>query len=145
MKTFYTRWDENRKILETRLSGEVNTTDIKNWSYQLVATAKFIPDNTEFKMLVNLCCFEPGDLITHKEFRTVIPKFLLQCGYSIGYLKLLPAESNIEKSRSISCVKVATVHHDEKEMSYYNRRFESKIEKYFIDETASKKWLIQNN
>ena len=60
-------------LLTTRLTGVVTTEDVQRWKESLERDAAAIPDGGTFKLLLDLCGYEPADIEAHKAMRAVIP------------------------------------------------------------------------
>ncbi len=141
-KLFESRYIVNKKLLITTLSGLLNSVDIKKWKESLEEAAAQIPDNTEFKMLVDLYGFKAENFPVHQEYRTIIPLFLADYGYRIGYLDMFPEASvSLINTRGISCIAMANVHQDESKMKDYETKFSKKNERYFISSEEALQWI----
>lgn len=141
-KYYFSEWKPVDKLLITRLSGELNKEDIVAWEKSLSDAAKKIPANSEFKLLINLFGFKAANFEVHKEFRNIIPLFLAEYGYRIGYLDMFPeATIKLKNNRSIQCVAMANVHQDETKMKDYQVKFSNAHEQYFVDDKEALMWI----
>lgn len=141
-KVIHSEWYPSEGLLTTTLTGVIQEEDIYDWEASLYRVAQFIPRNATFKALINLLYFEATDFTVHHQFRKVLPLFLSDYGYRIGYLDLF-SEAIIElrNERNIQCVAVAVIHHNEFKMKDYNSRFGNKHEQYFADPAKANSWI----
>lgn len=141
-KIIGTEWQPQDNLIITRLSGLLNTEDIKAWETSLHEALAHIPDNTSFKILVNLHGFTAGHVDVHKQYRNIMPLLLAGYGYRIGYLDMFP-EATVELTitRGITCKAMANVHQDETKMNDYEKRFSKAHERYFINSDEALSWI----
>lgn len=143
MKITDSFWQPAERLVTTRLSGLLNTSDIQRWERMLTATMDQIPDHTQIKMLVNLHGFKAENFEVHKQYRNIIPLLLAQYGYRIGYLDMFPEASvTISHHRQIQVVAMANVHQDETKMKDYQEKFSKPYEQYFTDPDAALAWIL---
>ena len=132
----------DQKIVELRLSGLLNAADIENWKNEIEKTMSQVPDNSTFKMLVNLHGFKAENFEVHKAFRNIVPLLLADYGYRIGYLDMFPEASvELKNTRGIQCVAMANVHQDETKMKDYQEKFSSAKEQYFTEPLVAEQWI----
>src|SRR5687767_4586175 len=108
-----TTWDPENKLIVTNISGDIQTQDVAVWEHDLRSRLEQIPENSVFKILVNMYGFKAVDIESHKKFRTIVPLTLAQYGWKVGYLGLFEDEANtmtFENKRGIRCVAAAHVH-----------------------------------
>ncbi|MBN8676210.1 MAG: hypothetical protein J0L56_18910 [Chitinophagales bacterium] len=131
-----------QKIVELRLRGLLNAADIENWKNEIEKTMSQVPDNSTFKMLVNLHGFKAENFEVHKAFRNIVPLLLADYGYRIGYLDMFPEASvELKNTRGIQCVAMANVHQDETKMKDYQENFSSAKEQYFTEPLVAEQWI----
>lgn len=137
-----TEWYAHEQLLITRLQGKITGNDVRRWQDSLQAVIETIPDNTKFKILVDLYGFEAENTEVHKEYRSIIPLLLADYGYRIGYLDMFPeATIELKSKRGIQCVAMANVHHNADKMLDYETRFSKLHEHYFTDPDAALQWI----
>ena len=141
-KIISTEWQPQDNLIITRLSGLLNREDIIAWEESLHEALGRIPDNTSFKILVDLHGFTAAHVDVHKQYRNIMPLLLASYGYRIGYLDMFP-EANVELTvtRGIQCKAMANVHQDETKMVDYEKRFSKAYERYFTDFAAALNWI----
>lgn len=139
-----TEWDENKKSLITRFSGKPTITDVHQWRDELYNATQLLPDNTNFKMLIDLRGYTV-DLVEkeiHFVQREVIPTFLSLHNFKVGYLALFEAEVAVKAGeRNVNCVAVAHIHHECHKMEAYDQKFGRNNDRYFCDGEAAEQWL----
>lgn len=141
-KTVITEWHAKEQLVITRLNGKITSADISRWQQSLDAVFSIIPEDTSFKILVDLYNFEAENTDVHKEYRTTIPLLLAEYGYRIGYLEMFPeATVTLQNKRGIQCMAMANVHHNADKMLDYETRFSKPHEHYFTDPDAALKWI----
>jgi hypothetical protein len=64
--------------------------DIEALKEEIDRTMSRVPDNSTFKMLVNLHGFKAENFEVHKAFRNMVPLLLANYGYRVGYLDSFP-------------------------------------------------------
>ena len=137
-----TQWLANEQLVVTRLNGTISSSDVHSWKTSLHAVMNSIPENSRFKILVDLHGFEAENTEVHKEYRTVIPLLLAGYGYRIGYLDMFPEASiDLQYQRGIQCIAMANVHHNAEKMQDYETRFSKPHEHYFTDPDAALQWI----
>jgi hypothetical protein len=138
----FSHYYPEQKLLVTRLSGLLNSSDINAWKDSLYKASEAMPDNSSFKILVDLHGFKAENFEVHKEYRTIMPLFLAEFGYRIGYLDMFPEASvELKNNRGIRCVAMANVHQDESKMKDYQEKFSKAFEQYFTDSRAGTQWI----
>lgn len=141
-RVVFSHYFPEQKLLVTRLSGLLNSSDIKAWRDSLYRASESIPDHSTFKVLVDLHGFKAGNFEVHKEYRLIMPLFLAGFGYRIGYLDMFPEASlELKNMRGIRCVAMANVHQDESKMKDYQEKFSKPFEQYFTDSKAGIQWI----
>lgn len=149
-KEIYSVWNQDNQLLTTRIGGNVNIQDVKRWSEGLHNTVNEIPDNSGFKIFVNLHGFTALDTEAHKAFRTVIPLLLARHGWKAGYTGLFEEEAagmRITEERGVRCLAAAHCHHDAGKMEMYEARFAHDREHYFTNPDMAAMWIgsLQTN
>lgn len=142
MKTTTSSWNADQRLLTTVLSGNVNLEEIEAWKASLAAALQQIPDNSEFKMFVNLHGFKATDFEAHKAMRTVIPLALADYNFRAGYVDLFEnVDLPLHKKRGITCKATVHVHHDASKIDEYDRRFGNERERFFTDPELGADWI----
>lgn len=137
-----TKWYPEQQLLVTQLSGKIELKHVEAWKSSLVSALSLVPDNSSFKILIDLFGFEAVDTETHKAYRTIVPTLLAAYNYRIGYLDMFPeAEVVLKKERGIVCVAMANIHHNQSKMTDYQNRFSSAHEQYFSDIESGLNWI----
>ncbi len=135
-------WDARRKLLVTRLGGDVDLDDVRRWKDALARELDRIDDQTAFKMIVDLRGYEVRDLAAHKEMRTVIPLTLADYGFRTALLDVFdPVDLPLRQVRGITCIAVAHVHHDADKMTLYDDRLGRENERFFTDYARADAWI----
>lgn len=144
-KVIYSHWNEQKKLIITRIAGEVDRNDIEKWTMSLLSSLKQVPTQSEFKILIDLFGFRALDLEVHKKFRTVIPLTLARYGWKVGYVALFDEGTSLSLSTEdgIKCVAAAHVHQDETKMEKYQSLFGTDKEAFFTDPLIAERWLEQ--
>jgi hypothetical protein len=140
-QTFY---DPRKRIVSTAISGDADPQTIQDWQNSFSTTLEQIPDNTAFRVFINLHGFKALDLDAHKQFRKIIPLTLARYGWKVGYIDLFPEQANeiaITSARGVRCVAAAHVHHDQTKMDLYETKFSRTNEHFFVDPVAARSWL----
>lgn len=130
----------------TRLSGDVNETDIAQWQASLAQALDQIEDHSIFKMLIDLSGLQPSGVEAHKKFRTIIPLTLADYGWKVGYVHLFEEDAKsmkITNTRGVQCVGVAHSHHDKEKMDLYQARFAKDTEQFFSDPKEAHSWILK--
>lgn len=135
-------WNSKERLITTQISGNAALTDVQKWEASLYAALKEIPDNSSFKIMVDLHGFKAVDFEVHKAFREIVPRTLSNYGWKVGYLDLFP-ETNIvlTNDRGIQCKAAVHVHHDETKIKNYDENYSSENERFFTDPTVARKWI----
>lgn len=137
-------WIPENQLLITHISGDVSLEDVERWEQTLNSALQQIPDNTLFKILVNLHGFTAINIEAHKRFRTIIPITLAQYNWKAGYVNLFEEEAQkleLHSIRGIRCVAAAHVHQDATKMERYESNFSHEKEHYFTDPDEAKAWI----
>lgn len=141
---FKTEWHADQKLLVTRFSGKPTLAEVRQWKNELYDTTRLFPDNTQFKMLIDLQGYTV-DLVEkeiHFEQREVIPTFLSLHNFKVGYLSLFEVDIEIKAGeRNLNCVAVAHIHHECHKMEAYDQKFGKSNDRYFCDSAAAEKWI----
>lgn len=138
-----TSWHPIERLIVTRLNGKVSINDIQAWERDLMKTMDSIPNNSSFKMMVDLSDFEAVNTEAHKYFRNIIPLLLADYHYRIGYLDMFPEASiQLSKKRGIECIAMVNVHHNEEKMTDYQLRFSNVREQYYTNRDKAMKWIL---
>ena len=85
---YKTEWLPDESLIITELKGPVDVAAIEAWELSLRGTLDQLPDNTAFKILVDLVGLAPVDVETHKRYRSIVPA---------------PGPSRLRKSRPAGC------------------------------------------
>ena len=142
---YATQWFPEESLLVTELKGPLAVADIEAWERSLHSVLSQLPDNTSFKILVDLVGLAPVDVETHKRYRSIVPLALAKNGWRIGYLDLFEEANDLvlTAERGVRCVKAAHAHHDAYKIEEYERRFGKPAERFFTDSAAALAWLKQ--
>ncbi|MET6998107.1 hypothetical protein [Chitinophaga defluvii] len=139
-----TNYYPDKKLVVTHISGDLEKTDIEQWEKSFKDTLKQLPDNTTFKIFVNMYGFKAVNIDTHKRFRGIVPLTLADYGWKVGYLGLFEEEAKTmtyKNTRGIKCVGAAHSHQDETKMDLYETKFSSDNEHFFPDPTQARQWI----
>jgi hypothetical protein len=137
-------WDAARRLLVTRLQGHVGVEDVRRWVDSLHAALGQIEDNSVFKLLVDLRGYDSATLDAHKQMRVVVPGVLARHGFRTALLDLFdPVDVPLTRTRGITCVAVAHVHHNADEMAEYDRRLCRANERFFTDPVLAERWIVE--
>ncbi|NCT94166.1 MAG: hypothetical protein GXC72_07075 [Chitinophagaceae bacterium] len=136
-------WDQDKQLLVTEISGDIEEADVNNWKQGLADCIALIPDNSVFKIWVNLYGFKASNFEVHKLFRSVIPLTLSKFQWRVGYLNLFPEADGLELSseRGIRCVGAAHCHQDETKIRLYQSEYSSPLEHYFTNPVLGYQWI----
>jgi len=142
-KTIETNWYPEQRLIETKLSGDVNLEDISYWKKTLEQAFNKIESGSSFKILINLFGFKPIDLPTHKKYRDIIPLLLANYNWKVGYADLFEEAKymTFASHRDITCFAAAHVHQDEEKIKKYQEHFGREDEQFFIDHEKAKTWI----
>lgn len=135
----------DKKLLVSRLSGEVKLHDIELWEQSLHLALGQIEDGGIFKILVNLWGFKAASLEAHKRYREIIPLTLANYGWKVGYVDLFEESASMEITniRGIQCVGAAHVHQDETKIDKYEALFGRVNEHFFTDPQHAEEWILK--
>jgi hypothetical protein len=143
-KIIKTQWLPDKKLIVTQLSGDVCQTEIELWEQSLSESLEQIPNNKNFKILIDFYGFRAADLETHKRFRNIIPMTLSKFGWKVGYLKLFDGEADqlvCSNNRGIQCIAAAHCHQDIAKMELFETRYSKENEHYFHDPQKAIRWI----
>ena len=142
-----TTWLPKESLIITEIKGALSIKDIEEWESSLNSTLNELPDNTRFRIFVDMFGFAPMDVEVHKRFREIIPLTLAKYGWKVGYLNMFKEADNLllNRERGISCVKAAHAHQDSYKIEEYDRRFGSETEHFFTDSNKALAWLRENS
>lgn len=140
---YKTEWLPDESLIITELKGPVDVAAIEAWELSLRGTLDQLPDNTAFKILVDLVGLAPVDVETHKRYRSIVPLALAKHGWRIGYLDMFEEANHLPLTteRGVHCVKAAHAHQDAYKIEEYDRRFGKASERFFTDSAAAFQWL----
>lgn len=143
IKNLSSKWYNVKKLLVTRISGDVNMQDVIQWEKSLYRALGKINDNDTFKIYIDLFGYKALDVDVHKRFRNIIPFALSKYGWRVGYLYLFEEANDLELSltRGIRCVGAAHVHQDRSKISKYQFLFGIDNEAYFDDRLLASQWI----
>ncbi|KAA9340173.1 hypothetical protein [Adhaeribacter soli] len=139
-----TTWIPEKQLVVTHLSGEAEQADIATWEASLQEALAQIPDDSTFRILVNIYGFQAADLEAHKTFRTIGPLTLAAYGWKVGYVNLFEEEAkslNYSSTRGIKCVAAAHCHQDATKIERYQTNFGRPNEQFFTDPEQARRWL----
>ena len=136
-------WDAGRRVLETRLAGEVTHDDVRIWKEGLDREVARLVDGTRFKLLFDLRGFEAVDVEVHKAMREVVPRLLAAHGLRPAFIDLFDdgPELAVTSARGIACTAFANVHHDDVKMRDYETRIAKHNQRFFSSRGAAEAWL----
>lgn len=138
-----TVWESHSNLIITRLSGPITESDAQEWETGLKAVLQSLPPGTKFKIFVNLYGLRPSSVKAHKAYRNVIPTFLSQYGWRIGYLDLFEEANDllITTTNGIQCYAAVHCHQDGYKIQEYENRFGKENEHYYEDPVRSETWI----
>jgi len=141
-----TAWVPEESLIITEIKGALSLADVEEWENSLISTLNQLPNNTAFKIFVDMFGFAPKDVEVHKRFREVIPLTLAKYGWKVGYLNMFEEANNLklDRERGIHCVKAAHAHQDAYKIEEYDRRFGNQNEHFFTNPDAALAWLTTN-
>lgn len=137
-------WLPEQQLLITHISGDITRAEVEYWEDTLHQALAEIPDDTSFKIFINLYGFKATDLDAHKRFRTIVPATLATYGWKVGYVDLFAEEAKgleIRYTRGIRCTGAAHVHQDDTKIDRYEAEFSSPRERFFTDPEMARKWI----
>lgn len=138
------QWLPEQKLLVTHISGDITRQEVEQWEESLRTALACIPDDSSFKIFVNLYGFQATDLDAHKRFRTIVPETLATYGWKVGYVDMFAEEAKslqIRYTRGIRCTGAAHVHQDETKIGRYEAAFSSPRERFFTDPEKGRDWI----
>ena len=140
------KWHPANQLIVAKISGKLNREDIQRWEESMLYVVNNLPDNSLFKIVVDLDGFEAETMEVHKQFRTIIPLLLADYNYRVGYLDMFPeAKVELNQTRGISCIAMANVHHNVEKMLDYQTRFSKTHEQYFTETEPALAWIKNLN
>ena len=143
MKSVTTEWFPEYSLIVTRLNGNINELDVDAWEQSLKKALSQIPDNSTFKILIDLHGFEAANIAVHKKFRIIIPLTLAEFGWKVGYVDLFEEGRTLKIAtcRGIKCLYAAHVHHDATKIEKYEQSFGRANEHFFTDSQKAEAWI----
>lgn len=142
--TISVAWDNDRRILSTRLAGVLSPEDVQSWKDSLQRASRQIPKDSVFKMLIDIRGYEVADQDrqVHQVMREVTPLFLASHGFRVGFFDLYQVEPPVSRGDANAlCIAVAHVHHDCSKMERYNELLGTSKERFFCDVDDAEAWL----
>lgn len=135
-------YDPTSETLSSRVTGILSMTDVTEWRDALYRGVARRPAGTVFRALTDIRGYEVADQdrSVHAEMRQVIPVFLAEHGFAVGFWRLYEADPPAPAS-SIRCRAVAHVHHDQEKADRYNELLATATERFFTDRAAAQEWL----
>ena len=143
-KQIHSEWHPEKRLIVTRIGGDVTQDDIKAWEASLHKALSLVEDNSVFKIFVNLHGFKAVNFEAHKSFRTIIPLTLAQYGWKVGYVDLFGEEAKalqLSNNRGISCVGAVHCHQDETKIALYQSNYSRPNEHFYTDPLAATAWI----
>lgn len=136
-------YDPGSRVLVTRLSGTVTTSDVAGWIDGLREAVETVPTAGTFKLLFDLTGYQPADLEAHRAMRNVVPQLLAECGLRPAYLDLFDdqPEVDIAAEPRVRCTALANVHHDEDHMQGYQLRAGRPEQRFLSDRDEAVRWI----
>lgn len=137
------KWAPESGILRTQLRGTITSEDVERWRNELHRELARIPDNSEFKFLLDMHGYAPADSASHKAMRIVIPEILTTHGMRPAFVDLFEkaAEVKLTTERGVRCSAFANVHHDATKMERYERDIAKPDQRFFTDRESAETWL----
>ena len=144
MKITETEWNPDKKLIVTRLSGDVTETDIIAWEQSLQNALEQIDAGGTFKIFVNIYGFKATDLKAHKRYREIIPLTLASYGWKVGYVDLFEEAASMQftNTRGIRCIGAAHAHQDATKIEAYEERFGRADERFFTEQQKAYDWIL---
>ena len=138
-----TEWHPEQQLIITQISGEVNLKDVEEWEESLLNVLQLLPDQSKFKIFINLHGFKAANLDAHKRFRNIVPLTLAQHGWKVGYLDLFEESKQLTytTTRGIECVAAVHVHQDETKIHLYESKFSRTNEHFYTDVDKALSWI----
>jgi len=140
---FETKWISDKNLIITRLKGEVNEREVKEWNQSLQETFGKLSNNSKFKVLIELFGFQARSLEVHKQYREIIPLSLANFGWKVGYVDMFERKKDlvIKSERGIQCVAAVHVHHDETKINRYEELYSRENEHFWTDLKKAEEWI----
>lgn len=136
------KWIPEKRLLVTRLGGNVGLQDVKRWEKSLEDAIAQIEGKSSFKAFINLYGFKATDLEAHKAMRTVVPFILARYNFKAGYIDLFEdTVLTLENRNGITCTAVAHVHNDKEKIKLYQERFNKSNERFFTNPEEGERWI----
>lgn len=135
-------YDSSKQTLISRVTGILAQEEVVRWRDGLYAAAAQIPPGGEFRALMDIRGYEVSEQerAVHTAMREVIPIFLAEHGFVVGFWRLYDATPPPAVSTS-RCRAVAHVHHDVEKAERYNELLSTATERFFTDRDAAQAWL----
>lgn len=143
-KKIESSWAPDRRLMVTQISGEINVADVKRWRESLQYALDQIPNNTPFKILVNMYGSCPVDINAHIQLNTTVPQLLSQYGWKVGSIDMFEDQANAmsyTRKRGVYCYGAAHCHHDIFKMELCEIYYSSNNEHYFTDPGYAEQWI----
>lgn len=142
-KQFRTEWISEINLIITRLKGEVDEKDVREWKESLQKTYEHLADNSKFKILIDLYGFQAKDLEVHKQYREMIPLSLARFGWKVGYVDMFERAKDLilTTERGIQCVAAVHVHQDETKINKYEELYSRENEHFWTDLKRAEEWI----
>ena len=131
-KQFGTEWISENSLIITRLKGEVDETDVKEWNQSLQETFAKLPNHSKFKILIDLYGFQAKNLEVHKQYREIVPLTLARFGWKVGYVDMFERKK---------CVAAVHVHQDETKINKYEELYSRENEHFWTDLEKAEEWI----
>jgi hypothetical protein len=144
MTGFDVTWDASLLLLTTRVDRSLSLEEVAEYKYGLAATIDTIASGTSFRWLSDARGYEPlANREAHAVYRSILPKTLAEHGFRTSLLDLYDGEVAVTCVRDVTCRALAHVHHAAEKMTIFNERFGRGNERYFSDENAARRWLLE--
>jgi hypothetical protein len=139
---FSVTFDPSVSTLTCALKGVLSEAEVDACSAALHAGTAELSPETEFRFFSDLYEYEVAeqDLAVHKRMREVVPVFLAEHGFALGFWRLYEATPPLP-SRMGRCTRVAHAHRDAHKMDRYNELLASPMERFFSDPVEAHAWL----
>lgn len=138
-----TTWQPDAGLITTNISGPATIDDIVCWEQSLKAVFDLLPNDSSFRIFVNLYGFKAINFDAHKRFRSIVPLTLATYGWRVGYLDLFEEAEGLplSQTRGIHCTAAAHAHQDETKIHLYESGYSHDREHYFTDPSAAEQWI----
>jgi hypothetical protein len=144
MTGFDVTWDASLLLLITRVGRSISLEEVAAYKCNLTATIDTIASGLSFRWLSNARGYEPlANREAHAVYRSIVPKTLAEHGFRTSLLDLYDCEVAVTCVRDVTCRALAHVHHDAEKMMIFDERFGRDNERYFSDENAARRWLLE--